>query len=433
MEIKGEGKRGYKWASINTLVLTITAIIKISVLTRFLNKEDFGLIALVAFFLGFMNLFNDMGLTTAILHKIRISRKEYASLYWLNLAVSIFLYLILTSTSVMISEFYDEKLLKTLIPLMGVSILFSGIGRQFRTIFQKELKFKTIAIVEIIAAVFSLLTATLMAISGYGVYSLVFSALLQHLISNGFFLIFGLSQKGLLFHFQFKETKPFLKIGSYQVGSQIINYFNKDLDIIIVGKIFSPEILGGYSLAKQLVSRPAQVLNQIISNVASPTLARVQLDLIKLKNSFKDIFNGFFYITLISYLGLLIFAPLIVHIFYGDGFEDIILIVRILSIYMLIRSIGSPIGSLIIAKGKTDLEFKWNALTLVVLPFFVIIGTQYSIEWVAIAMTIGIFLLFVPGWWFMMRIILGISLVDFLEMYSFRIFYRNALNFIKKK
>ena len=380
MDLKKGATKGYKWASINTLMLTITAVLKISILTRYLNKEDFGLIALVTFFLGFMNLFNDMGLTTAILHKLHISRKEYASLYWLNLGVSLLLYLILSSTSILIAEFYDEILLKTLIPLMGVSVIFSGIGRQFRTIFQKELKFKIIALVETIAAIFSLLTATLLAISGYGVYSLVFSALLQHLISNVIFFIYGLTQKGLLFHFQFKETKPFLKIGSYQVGSQIINYFNKDLDIIIIGKIFAPEILGGYSLAKQLVSRPAQVLNQIISNVASPTLAKVQFDLAKLKNTFSEIFNGFFYVTLFAYIGLLVFAPFVVYIFYGNGYENIVLLVRILSVYMLVRSVGSPIGSLIIAKGETNLEFKWNLLTLLILPLFVIIGAHYSIE-----------------------------------------------------
>lgn len=431
MDINGGVKKSYKWASINTLIITLTAVIKISILTRFLEKEDFGLIALVTFFLGFMNLFNDMGLTTAILHRLEISKKEYASLYWLNLGVSLLLYLILSSTSVVIAEFYDEELLKTLIPLMGITILFSGIGRQFRTIFQKELKFKIIAIVEIIAAIFSLLSATFLAISGYGVYSLVFSALLQHLISNIIFFVLGFIQKGLLFHFQYKETKPFLKIGSYQVGSQIINYFNRDLDIIIIGKIFAPEILGGYSLAKQLVSRPAQVLNQIILNVASPTLAKVQIDIIKLKNTFSEIFNGFFYVTLIAYIGLLVFAPIVVYVFYGDGYENIVLLVRILSVYMLIRSVGSPIGSLIIAKGETNMEFKWNLLALIILPLFVIIGSHFGIEWVAISMTCGILFLFIPGWWFMINKMLGISFVDFIELYSFKKFMKQILNFKK--
>ena len=424
-------RKGYKWSSINTLALTVVAILKISILTRFLEKEDFGLIALVTFFLGFMNLFNDMGLTSAILHKLRITRKEYASLYWLNMVFSLFLYFLLFFVSSYIADFYEESILEALIPIMGISIIFSGIGRQFRTIFQKELEFKTIAIVEVLAAIISLFTAIYLAIKGYGVYSLVYSALLQHLISNTSFFVFGLRKRGLLLHFNFNETRPFLKIGSYQVGSQIISYFNKDLDIIIIGKVFSPEILGGYSLAKQLVSRPAQVLNQIISNVASPILAKKQFDLVALKENFLKLFNGFFYFTGIIYFGLLVFAPNVVYIFYGDGYENIVVLVRVLSIYMFIRSVGSPIGSLIIAKGKTNLEFKWNLVTLLVLPVFVIIGSLYSIFWVSMLMTFGIFILFVPSWWFLIRRMLDISIKDFLSMFSLKIFYRQLLNLIK--
>ena len=90
------------------------------------------------------------------------------------------------------------------------------------------------------------------------------------------YFIYGLKKYGLLLHFNYKETEPFLKIGIYQVGGQVVNYFNRDLDILIIGKFFSQDILGGYSLAKQLVSRPAQIINPILSKVASPALAKFQ-------------------------------------------------------------------------------------------------------------------------------------------------------------
>lgn len=425
MSFKENAKKGIKWSFLNTVIISVVALLKISILTRFLEKADFGLVALVTFFLGFTALFNDMGLTSAILHKLNISKKEYASLYWLNVFLSIFLYLTVLLISPFVAQFYNEPLLKVLIPIMGISILLSGMGRQFRTIFQKELEFKTIAIVEIAAAIISLFIAIYLAVNDFGVYSLIYSALFQHLVSNGCFLIYGLKREGMLFYFNFNKTKSFLKIGSYQVGSQVINYFNKDLDILIVGKFFSPEVLGGYSLAKQLVSRPAQVLNQIISNVGSPILAKDQLNVQILKKNFLKLFNGFFYVNSLAYLGLCIFAPLAVNLLYGAEYEKIVILVRVLSFYMLIRSIGSPIGSLIIAKGKTDLEFKWNVILLCVLPIFVFIGSFYSIEWVAYSMTLGLFLVSFPGWWFLIKgIIVEISFKEFLMAFRFRKFWK---------
>ncbi len=118
--------------------------------------------------------------------------------------------------------------------------------------------------------------AVYLAVNGYGIYSLIYSYLLQYTISNIGLFILGLSKYGLQFHFKIADTIPFVKVGGYQVGSQVINYFNRDLDILIIGKFFPTEALGVYSLAKQLVMRPMQILNPIVMKVASPTLALIQ-------------------------------------------------------------------------------------------------------------------------------------------------------------
>src|SRR5690606_9921928 len=116
-----------KWTTISTCILTATALLKISVLTRYLDKADFGLIALVTFVLSIMELFNTMGLNTAILHKKNISKNEYASLYWVNILLSILIYCILCLVTPFISNFYAQPQLNILIPLLGINLFSSGI------------------------------------------------------------------------------------------------------------------------------------------------------------------------------------------------------------------------------------------------------------------------------------------------------------------
>ncbi len=414
MSIRKQAIQGVKWTTLSTIFLAVTQLLKISVLARFLDKTDFGLMAIVVFVLGFTDLFVDMGLTSAILHKQNISKNEYASLYWINFLFSFLLFAVIWFITPLISTFYNEKELNILIPLMALTLLFSAFGRQFKTIEQKELNFKFISLVDIVGSVISLVFAVILAYYGYGIYSLVYSSILLQIISNIAFLIQGIKRIGIKLHFVFAETKPFLKIGIYQVGGQIMNYFNRDLDILLIGKFFGSEILGGYSLAKQLVFRPAQIINPILTKVGAPVLAKFQNNIEALRKNYLKLLNIISTVNFIIYLVIIVFAKYIVLILYGQGFDDIVIIVQILSVYMYFRSLGNPAGSLIIATGKTDLEFYWNLLVLIIMPIIIYTASQFSIVIVAISLSVAMVFLTIPAWYFMIRKMINVGLREYL-------------------
>ncbi len=370
--------------------------------------------ALILFVIGFMGLFLDMGLSTAILHKQEITKKEYSSLYWINCIFSLAFYALIWVLSAPIAMFYNEPELTTLIPIMGLALILSASGRQFRTVEEKNLNFKFIAIVTISGSLLSLTMSTVLAVKGFGVYALIFGALTQHLVTNLTFLMVGARKRGLLFRLKVSETKPFLKIGIFHVGGQMINYFNRDLDILLIGKLFGAETLGGYSLAKELVFRPIKIVNPILTRVASPVLAKFQNDKNRLRENYLKLVNAVASINIPVYLGIIVFAPLLVRILYGSGFEDIVTLVRILSIYVIFRSIGNPVISLIVATGKTELNFIWSLVTLAIMPLAVIIGSQFSIEGVAISLTVAMALLFIPNWWFLVRKMIDVRLLTYI-------------------
>lgn len=414
MSLKSKTISGVKWTTVSTVTLAAVGLIKISVLARFLEAEDFGLMALVTFVLGFMKLFMDMGLTSAILHKHGINDQEYASLYWINVMFSLILFGMISLTSPYIANFYEEPELTTLIPLMAISIMFSALGRQFKTIEQKHLNFRYIAITDIIGAVLGMIVGVLYAIWGYGVYALVYAALTQYAISNGIYFVLGINERGMLFHFEYRETKPFLKIGIYEVGGQIVNYFNQNVDILLIGKFFGSDVLGGYSLAKQLVKRPMQILNPIITNVASPVLSLLQDDKEKLKNKFLSFVNLVSTANFTVYVLVAITAYPLVYILYGEVFLNIVIIVQILCFYMYLRSIGNPIGGLVIATGRTDLGFYWNLIVLAIMPVSIYFGAQYTIETVASALSFTMLGLAFLAWRFMVHPMSGATLKEYL-------------------
>jgi PST family polysaccharide transporter/teichuronic acid exporter len=182
------------------------------------------------------------------------------------------------------------------------------------------------------------------------------------------------------------------------------------MDIIMVGKIFGSEILGGYSLAKELVNRPLKVSKPIISRVATPVLSKLQQEKSRLKSNFLKLLNIVSSVNIPIYILIILTAPLLVNILYGTDFKEIYPLVRILAIYQIFVTLYDPCNSLIIATGRTDIVLKWNIIMVMVVPLMIFIGAQFSIEGVAAAQVMAMVILFVPGWWIMVWSILGIDL-----------------------
>lgn len=399
MTIRKQAVSGVKWTSVSTVTLALSALLKVSILARFLEPSDFGLMALITFILGFMDLFMDMGITSAILHKQDIKKKEYASLYWLNIGFSLLLFTLMFLISPLLASFYEEPQLVRLVRLSGIIILFSAIGRQPKTILQKDLQFKTIAIVDIASIIIALISAIFLALYGLGVYALVFSSLIQYGINNVVYFILGTKKSPLLFHYDYVETKRFLKIGVYQVGGHMINYFNRDLDVLIIGKFFGTEILGGYSLAKQLVRRPVSIIDPIINKVGISILPRHQSNNVLLLKYFNMLIKNLSIINAFVYGAIAIAAPFAVSILYGEQYQNIVTLVQLFSIVVYFRSISGLIGILSITKGRTDLEFYWNFMIAIIMPLVMVIGINQGEEMIVFLIAITQMLLIFPLWY----------------------------------
>ncbi len=415
MSVKQKGISGIKWTSFSTIILAVVAIVKASILTRILDIGDFGLMALVTFILGVISIFIDLGLPSAILHKQEISKKEYSSLFFLNILFSVLMFLFLVVLTPFFSSFYDETELIKLIPLTAIGLLINALGSQQRIVEQKELNFRLLALVEICSSIISLGFATIMALDDFGVYALVYSNLLFISITSLFYFMRGIYFKRLIFHFRFHEIESFLKIGVFNIGGQVINYLTKEMDVLIIGKFFGKEILGGYSLAKQLLSRPLAVIRPVVMKVASPILAKMQNNKNELTYNYLKIINIVSAISLPVFVGFAVFADVIVFVFYGDGYSNIVPFVRILSIYTFFVAIRIPLGTLIIATGRTNLEFYWFSITSILTFGAILLGINFGVTGVAWALSFSMILFYIPMWKYMIQKLISVSFSNYIK------------------
>lgn len=413
MNLRTQAISGVKWTTFSTVITTILQLVQLAILARFLDPSAFGLMALVMVVIGFSQAFLDMGISNAIIHKQEISKDQLSTLYWVNVLAGLVLFSIIAVISPFVADFYKEPELSQLVLIVALTFIIQPFGQQFMILWQKEMRFSEIAKIDIVNKSISLIVSVYLAYKGYGVYALVYGTLAGIVSQTVQFMYKGLKEYRPSFTFKPSEIKEFLGFGAYQMGEKTINFFNKEVDTLLIGKLLGVEALGIYTIAKQLIMRPAQIINPIITKVTFPTMAKVQNDTERLKNIYLKTMNYLSSINFPIYAFLFVMAPDLVPLIFGEKWNESIIIVQILSIFGAIRSTGNPIGSLLLAKGKANWGFYWN----LGLFFYVPLGIYFSSQWGLVGVSWGLVFimisLIIPNWYFLVRNLCGTEFIEY--------------------
>lgn len=408
--------KGLSWTTLSSILRSLASLLQISLLTRYLSKEDFGLIAIASVFIGFSQIFMDMGISNGIIHKQDTTRDQYSSLFWLNVICGGVIMLLLILIAPLISYFYEESLLKNIVVILSVGLFFSTMGIQQKIILQKQLRFKLISLIEILSSFLLLIVTYVMIFMGCGIYSMVVPQMLNVAIPSIVFLVIGFfSFRNIRLHFIMSETYPYLKIGSFSVASNILSFFSREADIMIMSTILGRDVLGGYSLCKKLVSALFDAINPIISRVLMPIFASIQSEHTRLKNAYFHIIEVFTSCTLPIYILVSIFSYGIINFLYGNEYINVAIVMSIISVVYFYLSTWYPIGSLLIALGRTDLGFYFNIFQTLIVISSVFCGSFWGLKGVVLLMLI-FYLMSTPIIWRLtLKPTLGGKFMDFIR------------------
>lgn len=377
---KNSATQSLKWTTISSVIAMFAKVGQIVVLTRFLSMQDFGLVAIAVLFISFTEIFLDLGISSAVLHKLHITNDEYSSLFWLNIITGVILFILISLTAPLVSTYYKEKDLLFIVPVLSLTIIFSSTSKLQRTIQQKKMQFKFISVIEIIGSCILFLSSLLLAILGYRIYSLIYSTVIYSVFISIVYLYMAFfMEKNVRFHFSMAEVKSFLRIGVFQVGSSILDFFSSQMDILLISTVYSMEQLGAYSLFKQLAQRVYGFINPILTKVLTPMLSSLQNDKELIKEKYLQVVEMLSFINFPIYFLLAIVAPFLINILYGHAYVAYSSIFSILCIYYSILSIGNPVGSLQIAMGRTDIGFYWTIYRVAGNFIILYIGSFFSI------------------------------------------------------
>lgn len=364
---------GVFWSSIQMLINQSFSFIVRLVLAKLLFPEEFGVVGMATVFIGLVQVLNDLGIGSALVQKKEESLREahYQTAFWTGVVWSVGLYIIIYfAVSPIAATFYNEPILKNLIPFLSLGILSSPVNLVHKAQLTKAMDFKKIALIENTSNLVSGTIAIVLALLGAGVWSLAFNAVASIVVAMPFY--FRATKWKPKFIWEKTAFKEVFGFGVYTTGTNIVNYFIGNFDYLIIGKLLDSHSLGVYTFAFVLTDTFRSKLMSIINKVMYPVYGKMQSD----PNSLKK-----YYLTTVTYNSIIVFpimvfmimlgGPFIINIF-GEKWEESIEPLSILAFAVMIHMMVNSNTSLIRGMGKPKLE-----LTLQIVKSLVFIPTLF--------------------------------------------------------
>lgn len=411
--------RGIGWTTASSVVRNIVHLLQLAILTRFLDKADFGIVAIAHLFVGFTAMFLDMGISVGIIHRQNITNKEYSSLFWLNIIFGVVLTFGLFFLAPYITAGYHSQDLTNVVQLICFTIFLNALGTQQRTYSQKKTYFGRLASIEIIGSVMTMTVAIATAVMGYGVYSLAYSTLAGALFINVTHLVIGLIKDSRLhFHFSLSETLPFLKIGIYQVGSHILDFFTRELDILIISATLGLEFLGVYNIAKRVPTAIYSFIQPIVTKVFAPLLAEKQGNNNVLKANYMKLSKALSWISFPMYLLLAAISPTVISVVFGVSYLEGVPVMMAFCLRYAFNGVNGVCGALQTATGRTDIGLIWTIYLIVSTAVVYYAASMFGIVVFLIGICALTFINVFAIWHIQFRPMVDVKLSEYLTIYT---------------
>lgn len=342
------------------LVQFIVAI----VLARILSPEDYGTIALVTVFITILNVFVDSGLGTALVQKKDADNIDFSTVFYTNLIFCLVLYVILFIMSPFIARFYNNEYLTSIIRVLGITILISGVKNIQQSYVSRTLQFKKFFFATLVGTLVAAVVGIWMAYTGFGVWALVAQQLTNLAIDT--ILLWITVRWHPDFVFSFERLKGLFSYGWKLLISALLDTVYNNLRQLIIGKKYSKEDLAFYNKGDLFPKAIVGNVNNAIDSVLLPAMSSEQDNRNRVKQMTRRAIKTSTYCIAPLMMGLVACAPSIVSILLTDKWISCIPFLRIFCITYMFYPIHTANLNAIKAMGRSDLFLKLEIIKKIV-------------------------------------------------------------------
>ncbi len=373
------------WQFSNTIVVIFSQIVANAIIARYVTKKEFGIMAITNAFINFASFFSEAGMGDALMQRREIEQQHKNAALFFSVGLSAVIYLILFVISPYVADFYGDPILIPVLRVLGLSFIFLSLGSSSFNLLQKNFKFKHVFFSDSLSLFCSNVLGVILAMKGYGVWSLVYSILFYNI--GRLVMVWILEPIPILLGAQLRHWKDLFNYGMGLTLIRIYNFMSGFGIMLLIGKLVPIQTLGTFERSYRISNIPVRYLGDMIQKVMMPFMVKINDEKEKLFNFFYRALTFSNALLLPISVFMLVFCKPIVLILLGSKWKDAVLPMQILFLSVPFR-ITTKVSDVLMR--ATNLVFK-NAnrkLQYVIVLFVsVFFASYWGITGIAIAVT----------------------------------------------
>jgi PST family polysaccharide transporter len=320
-------------------------------LSRLLRPEDFGLFALASAVVGFVEMFKEMGLSTAVVQRRDVTEEQINALFWINAAVGVVAALAVAASAPLVARMFARPDLAPIVAWLAAALAIGGVTVQPLALLRRRLRFGLLAAIDLGSRALGAGAAIALAALGGGCWALV----AQPIVASASTLVAVALRGG------WRPSRPapapglrsLLAFGADMSGCNLLDFLCKSLDNVLIGRRWGAEALGIYARAYAVLLLPLTQLNAPLASVAVPVLSRVRHDPAAFASHFLRFLKVLVTLTTPACLATWLFAPEVVAVLLGRAWvSETAPVLRALASASLVLPLWHVCGWLFVSTGR---------------------------------------------------------------------------------
>ncbi len=385
-ELTNKTMSGVVWKFLERISAQLVTTIVGIVLARILLPEDYGIVALVTIFITICNVFVSSGFGTALVQKIDSDDKDFSSVFYASIIISIFLYAILFFVAPLISKLYSNPVLTPVLRIMGLRLPIAAINSVQQAYIQKKMQFRKFFVATLVGTVISGALGIYLAYKKYGIWALVVQYLSNVTIDTIILFIVIDWRPKLLFSWQ--KLKKLLGFGWKILIASLIDTTYNEIRSLIIGAKYSSSELGFFDQGKKYPSILVNNLNSSITSVMLSAMAKVQYDLEKVKNATRKAIQISSYIIMPCMIGLALVAKEFVLVVLTEKWLPMVPYLQIMCFIYALMPMQAANLTAFQALGRSDIFLKLEIIKKAIGFSSILISMWFGVYWIAVSMLI---------------------------------------------
>lgn len=364
-------------------------------MARLILPEDFGLVSMVTALTHLADQFRDLGLSQATIQKKDLKRDQVSAVFWINVIIGGALTLVLSALAPLIARFYHEPKLIWVTVASSLAFLFSGFNVQPQALLQRQLMYGRLAVVDVSAVLVSSILGLWAGYAGMKHWAVVVLNI-SYPVARGVGLWWA-TRWIPSFRLRGTGIRAMLRFGAGVSGFNILNYFSRNLDRVLIGRSVGSADLGYYAKAYQLLLLPIMQLRTPMINVGIPALSALQNDPVRYRRYYRSIVALLALASMPLVMWMIVCSEEIIHLFLGPRWIPSARIFSILGIVALVQAPATTILSLpMLTLGQSRKYFLFGVVNSVVISAGFLIGIRWGTVGVAWSYVVTTYLLLIP-------------------------------------